>query len=86
MPSQLAVLPPKNLPHSVETDVHRELTSHPGLTVSSLVVRRLANGVCLEGVVRIDDDAVDLNETIRRITGATRVLNRLVVCQDCESL
>lgn len=85
MPTQIVNLPQMKSCHDVETDIHRELTAQPGMTVSSLVVRRMHNGVCLEGVVHLEDESLDICETVRRVAGATRILNRLVVCRECET-
>ncbi len=44
----------------LEADVRRALLSEEGLDIASLVVRRLPNGVCLEGVIRVNGDDVDV--------------------------
>ncbi len=67
--------------HDVESEVRRELLSTPGVNVSSLVVRRLPNGVCLQGILRFDSQEVDICDSIRRVPGVSHILNQMVVCQ-----
>lgn len=66
-------------PHRVEQDVQRELLADPRLKFSSLVVRRIDNGVCLQGVLESDDDSPDVCSIAQRVAGVRHVLNRLVV-------
>ncbi len=66
-------------PHQLEYDVRNQLMSEPGLNFTSLVVRRMRDGLCLEGVLEADDDADNVASIVRRICGATQVLNHLVV-------
>ena len=66
-------------PHRTEQDVRRLLLSRCGLHFLSLVVRRLDNGVCLEGVVETIGDPAELDRAVAEITGVDTVLNRLVV-------
>ena len=66
--------------HAVETRVCRELLSSPQLSVSSLVVRRMPNGVCLEGIVEVHDDSVDVDAVVKQISGVEEVRNHLLVC------
>ncbi|MFQ5731779.1 MAG: hypothetical protein ACE5KM_07480, partial [Planctomycetaceae bacterium] len=49
------------------------------LRFSSGVVRRIAKGVCLEGVVETDTDTATVDHLAAAIDGVDRVLNRLVV-------
>jgi osmotically-inducible protein OsmY len=69
-------------PHQIEEDVQRELLGHGGLHFSSLVVRRVPNGVCLEGVLETDD-ASEASSSVcglaRRVAGVQKVLNHLLV-------
>ncbi|MBT4864044.1 MAG: hypothetical protein HON53_02845 [Planctomycetaceae bacterium] len=70
--------------HRIEEDVQRELLAQAGLQFSSLVVRRVPNGVCLEGVLEADDvDAASSSVCglARRVAGVQEVLNHLVVHQ-----
>ena len=67
-------------PHRLEQAVQRHLLSHPKLRFSTLVIRRIPNGVCLQGVL---EDSVDLDicSLARSVAGVNEVLNRLVVRQ-----
>lgn len=65
--------------HGIEADVRRQLLAVDGVKVSSLVVRRLPNGVCLQGVLTVDDDAFDLCETVRKVPGVKDILNHMVM-------
>ncbi len=66
-------------PHRFEQDVRFRLMAEPTLNFTSLTVRRIANGVCLEGVLETDDDSPDISRLVHRITGVEKVLNCLVV-------
>ena len=74
--------------HQIEEDVQRELLAEPKLRFSSLVVRRVPDGVCLEGVLEADDAESATScacGLARRVAGVREVLNHLVVCQgDCD--
>ena len=67
---------------SVEPMIRRVLEGQAGLQVDRLVVRQTPAGVCLDGVVRFNDAAIDIVQLIRAATGVSDVLNRLVVCKD----
>jgi osmotically-inducible protein OsmY len=75
---------PAPMPHQIECEVQRALMSHPHLRFSSLVVRRLENGVCLTGVLEADDDAPDVVSIAQRVQGVDQVLNRLLVSEKCR--
>lgn len=66
-------------PHRFEQDVRFRLMAEPTLNFTSLTVRRIPSGVCLEGVLETDDDLPDISSLVRRITGVEKVLNYLVV-------
>lgn len=66
-------------PHSIEHEVQRRLLAAPNLNFSSLVVRRVENGVCLEGVLETGSRAAEAEELARQISSVQRVLNHLVV-------
>jgi hypothetical protein len=66
--------------HGLEQAVHRRLRSQPGLEIASLVIRRIPNGVCLEGVLESDADQ-DVCNLARSVAGVDAVLNHLVVRQ-----
>lgn len=65
-------------PHRLEQDVRNRLMAEPSLNFTSLVVRRVSDGLCLEGVLEADDSD-DVSTLVRRVCGATPVLNHLVV-------
>jgi len=46
---------------------------------SSLVVRRFRDGVCLQGVIEVDEDLPDIERITRELSGVNRVMNHLVV-------
>jgi len=80
--STVAVIEPQfcqDPPHLIESEVRRALVARPELHFKSLVVRRLRNGVCLEGVLEADDSAPDVDELAREVAGVECVLNRLLI-------
>ena len=66
-------------PHSVEREVRKVLVSQPGLNFSSLVVRRMRDGVCLTGVVESMSCDTDVCGLVRQVAGVSEVVNRLLV-------
>lgn len=66
--------------HSLEADVRRDLLSRKDWEFSQLVVRRMPNGVCLEGVLVTQADPADVSSRAMQIAGVKEVLNKLVVC------
>jgi osmotically-inducible protein OsmY len=75
--------------HRIEEDVQRELLGETGLQFSSLVVRRVPGGVCLEGVLEADDvdgASSSIDGFARRVAGVQEVLNHLVVHQASDNL
>lgn len=68
-------------PHRLEQDVRNRLMAEPSLNFTSLVVRRVRDGLCLEGVLEAEDgeDTNTVSTLVRRVCGATPVLNHLVV-------
>lgn len=66
-------------PHRLEREIQRQLLAEPHLKFSSLVVRRVENGVCLQGVLEADVDAPDVVSLVQRIAGVDQVLNHLLV-------
>lgn len=65
-------------PHSLERQVQRKLLAQPQLQFSSLVVRRMPDGVCLEGVLESTDGS-DLCTLARQVEGVIRVLDHVMV-------
>ena len=68
-----------DLIHEMEQEVKRRLLSAGNLQFSSLVVRRISGGVCLEGVLETDDEIEDVFRLARQVAGVEEVLNHLVV-------
>jgi osmotically-inducible protein OsmY len=66
-------------PHQVEQDVRRALLSQPNLHFSSLVVRRIADGVCLQGILQTDAESPDVCSIAQRVSGVNCVLNHLLI-------
>ena len=66
-------------PHQVEQDVRRALLSQPNLHFSSLVVRRIADGVCLQGILQTDGETPDVCSIAQRVSGVNCVLNHLLI-------
>lgn len=65
--------------HALEHSVQRELLAQPGLDFSSLVVRRIPGGVCLEGVLETSAGPDDVTTLAQRVAGVEQVLNHLVI-------
>lgn len=72
-------------PHGLEKQVHRQLLQQGGDQYSCIVVRRMPNGVCLEGVVRSAPDLVTAEQTALQVPGVRNVLNHLVQCTSSEA-
>ncbi len=69
-----------SVPHAVECEVLHLLKHSRGLRFQELSVHRLPDGVCLMGVVKIDDNSgVDICEVAKKVDGVHRVVNRLVI-------
>jgi hypothetical protein len=64
--------------HQLEHTVRRELLSRDDLQFSTLVVRRVPGGVCLEGVLEAEPDSPDVCSLVQAICGVDQVLNHLV--------
>ena len=80
--SVVAVVAPdfcRSPPHQVESEVRRTLLAVPELSFASLVVRRVPDGVCLEGVLETGADAPDVCRLARTVLGVERVINHLLV-------
>ncbi len=66
--------------HLLEREIQRELRQQPGMKFSRLVVRRIRDGVCLEGLLLVDDDHVpDIAQMVRELVNCQSVVNRLQV-------
>lgn len=74
-------------PHALERELSQRLRSELALNFSSLVVRRLKDGICLQGVVEFDDQAPvatssrvpQIDQLARRVAGVEKIINQLVV-------
>ncbi len=71
--------------HSFEARIRHDLMACPELQFSSLVVRRIPDGVCLEGVVSTSEDRLGVCQLVREVAGVTAVLNHLVMCPEAKS-
>ena len=65
--------------HQLEQEVRNRLMAEPSLNFTSLVVRRVRSGLCLEGVLETDDSVAEVSRLVHQICGVTQVLDRLVV-------
>lgn len=86
--STVAVVEPEYCrapPHQIEAEVRRTLLGEPDLRFASLVVRRVPDGVCLEGVLESGEDAPDVDDLARQVRGVERVINHLLV-RSCTAL
>lgn len=70
-------------PHAVEREVHRRLSSHPGLRLQSLVVHKTPAGVCLEGRAELLGPELDLADMLKDIEGVDEIINRLMPAGPC---
>lgn len=65
--------------HDLEREVQRRLMDEPGLNFTSLVIRRLNDGVCIQGVLETDADSPDLCSLAKQVAGVDRVIDQVVV-------
>jgi hypothetical protein len=79
--SGVAVLDPLLGQHEVEQTIWWELQQATEGHFSSLIVRRIHDGVCLQGVLETADDGVlqHVDSLVKRVAQVDRVLNQLVV-------
>ncbi|MBX3436829.1 MAG: hypothetical protein KF861_05000 [Planctomycetaceae bacterium] len=66
-------------PYAVETAVRKKLTAQDGVHFLELVVRRVPDGVCLEGVMQTDNECLDIADLVRQCAGIDRVINHLLI-------
>ncbi|MBC7968391.1 MAG: hypothetical protein H7Z17_21000 [Fuerstia sp.] len=69
--------------HQLESDVRRALNAAAGVDIGLIVVRKLPNGICLEGVIHVSSDDFDVCSLVREIEGVGEIVNNLVVCWNC---
>jgi hypothetical protein len=65
--------------HEIECEVQRRLLDEPGLHFSSLVIRRVNDGVCIQGVLETETGSPDLSRLARQVSGVKRVIDQVVV-------
>lgn len=77
----IAVSDPLLGQHEVEQNIWRELQMASGGDFSSLIVRRLHDGVCLQGVLETENAGFlgAMDSLVKRVACVDRVLNQLVV-------
>lgn len=73
------VEPERDEPHRVERLVQQMLLARTDVSFPSLTVRRLPNGLCLQGIMETGDNVPDILRTVRSIAMVDHVLNHLVV-------
>lgn len=67
--------------HPVEYEVLRKLQAHPQLKIASLVIRRIPDGICLQGVIESDPEHINFQQLLGQIDGVEQVVNQLVPCR-----
>ena len=72
---------PFSAPHRIEQEVQRTLLGQPDLRFSSLVIRRTADGVCLQGFMESSNAHTDVCSLARKVAGVQNVINQLVTTQ-----
>lgn len=68
--------------HTIERDVQRHLLVDSDFHISSLVVHRIPDGICLEGTlwaVNDKDNLKEVSQEAMRVAGVKQVLNHLVL-------
>lgn len=85
-PAPSVHLDPNRVLHDIEHAVRDELLAQPNLRFSSLVVRRLQDGVCLQGFLETDDADFDVCTLAQKVDGVNQVMNRLVVVPSRETV
>tara|TARA_R110002072_G_scaffold303142_1_gene495819 strand:- start:85933 stop:86319 length:387 start_codon:yes stop_codon:yes gene_type:complete len=63
----------------LEHAVRQKLFSAPHLRISSLVVRQIKDGICLEGTVETRSELTDVERLVCSVANVDRILNRLVL-------
>lgn len=66
-------------PHSLECEIKHALAVDTDVNLSSFVVHRTKNGVCLEGVLEFDGECPDICKRIQAIAGVDEIINHLLV-------
>ncbi|MEZ6049788.1 MAG: hypothetical protein R3C02_00110 [Planctomycetaceae bacterium] len=71
-------------PHAIELAVRKRLSKEKGIRFMELVVRRMPDGICLDGVVHTDGNCPDVAKVVREIAKVDRVVNHLLVLPNAE--
>lgn len=64
---------------TLERAVRQKLISDPDVRISSLVVRQIEGGVCLEGILETRNDLTNVERLVQSVASVDRVLNRLIL-------
>lgn len=64
---------------ALERAVRQKLISDPDVRISSLVVRQIEGGVCLDGILETSNDLTDVERLVQSVASVDRVLNRLIL-------
>lgn len=72
--------------HDVESEVRRKILAMDGLTVRSLVVRRIPDGVCIQGVVCSAGSQTSLRKVIAALPGIRQILDRTTICESAAGI
>ena len=64
---------------ALEHAVRQKLISSPHLRISSLVVRQIKCGICLEGTLETSNEPTDVEQLVRSVASVDQILNRLVL-------
>lgn len=65
--------------HDVEFRIRQKLDSELASSFSSVSVRQLEGGICLEGVLETSDQLRDVERLVQSVARVDRILNRLTV-------
>ncbi len=71
-------------PHAIEQAVRKRLSREDGIRFMELVVRRMPDGICLDGVVHTDGKCPDIASVVREIANVEQVINHLLVLPAVE--
>lgn len=71
-------------PHAIELAVRKRLSREDGIRFMELVVRRMPDGICLDGVVHTQGRCPDVAKVVREIVNVERVVNHLLVLPSDE--
>ena len=63
----------------LERAIRHKLISDLDVSISSLIVRQIEGGVCLDGILETYNDLTDVERLVRSVASVDRVLNRLVL-------